>query len=341
MPGGIIGSGFALKVEQKNKKKQFNRLLPAAASLIQAWWRMKVTLVLSTSKSSCLAATISTFDLSKPLYSSSLRRLQKHLDPSSCGHNEYFANLDAPPQGTSNHTPFSNEKIKLNTDQPTITNFLDLSFSENDSSILLQLSPEHLILIRTILLLRYWTARHKFKLAFKPYDFKDVIDQYTQGNMDIMLKMKDLQRKLDRVSSFRSSSHPDHYINNSYQDHSFNSSKDSPNGNHTVSKEESSPLVPKRVFTRQISAPGTIPGRSRHLSLSSANKVINLTNNNINNTNERSRHSSLNSNKIGNPAVNEDFNERLNRIEIEVLNISKKLDALIDLSKKNNSNLVK
>jgi hypothetical protein len=37
LPGGVIGSGFALKVEQKNKKKQFNRLLPAAASYIQAW----------------------------------------------------------------------------------------------------------------------------------------------------------------------------------------------------------------------------------------------------------------------------------------------------------------
>lgn len=37
LPGGIIGSGFALKVEQRNKKRQFNRLLPAAASLIQAW----------------------------------------------------------------------------------------------------------------------------------------------------------------------------------------------------------------------------------------------------------------------------------------------------------------
>jgi hypothetical protein len=38
LPAGIIGSGFALKVEQKNKKKQFNRLVPAAASLIQAWY---------------------------------------------------------------------------------------------------------------------------------------------------------------------------------------------------------------------------------------------------------------------------------------------------------------
>ena len=67
LPGGIIGSGFALQVEQKNKKKQFNRLVPAAATLIQSWWRMKTTLVLSPSKASSLIATLNTFDLSKPL----------------------------------------------------------------------------------------------------------------------------------------------------------------------------------------------------------------------------------------------------------------------------------
>lgn len=44
LPGGIIGSGFALKVEQKNKKKQFNRLVPAAASLIQAWYYFSIIL---------------------------------------------------------------------------------------------------------------------------------------------------------------------------------------------------------------------------------------------------------------------------------------------------------
>ena len=114
LPGGIIGSGFALKVEQKNKQKQFNRLMPAATSLIQAWWRMKVTLVLSTSKSSCLAATISTFDLSKPLYSKSLRRLQKHLDPSLCAHNEYFSNLDSPDSNShhKNHADIENVQVK-------------------------------------------------------------------------------------------------------------------------------------------------------------------------------------------------------------------------------------
>ena len=78
------------------------------------------------------------------------------------------------------------------------------SFSQSnygdDSTTLAKLSPEHLIIIRTILLLKYFAARHKFKLAYKPYDFKDVIEQYTQGNVDILSKMKDLQRKIDQIT---------------------------------------------------------------------------------------------------------------------------------------------
>ncbi|CDQ80941.1 unnamed protein product [Oncorhynchus mykiss] len=42
LPAGILGSGFALKVQQKQRQKHFNRQIPAAASLIQALWRCYV-----------------------------------------------------------------------------------------------------------------------------------------------------------------------------------------------------------------------------------------------------------------------------------------------------------
>lgn len=35
---GILGSGFALKVQQKQRQKHFNRQIPAAATLIQVGW---------------------------------------------------------------------------------------------------------------------------------------------------------------------------------------------------------------------------------------------------------------------------------------------------------------
>ena len=39
LPAGILGSGFALKVQQKQRQKHFNRQIPAAASLIQSIWK--------------------------------------------------------------------------------------------------------------------------------------------------------------------------------------------------------------------------------------------------------------------------------------------------------------
>jgi potassium voltage-gated channel KQT-like subfamily protein 1 len=39
LPAGILGSGFALKVQQKQRQKHFNRQIPAAATLIQCMWR--------------------------------------------------------------------------------------------------------------------------------------------------------------------------------------------------------------------------------------------------------------------------------------------------------------
>ncbi|KAJ8343220.1 hypothetical protein SKAU_G00305490 [Synaphobranchus kaupii] len=38
LPSGILGSGFALKVQQKQRQKHFNRQIPAAACLIQTSW---------------------------------------------------------------------------------------------------------------------------------------------------------------------------------------------------------------------------------------------------------------------------------------------------------------
>lgn len=48
---GILGSGFALKVQQKQRQKHFSRQIPAAATLIQAAWRVYA----SAPGSSCVA----------------------------------------------------------------------------------------------------------------------------------------------------------------------------------------------------------------------------------------------------------------------------------------------
>jgi hypothetical protein len=339
IPGGIIGSGFALKVEEKNKKKQFNRLVPAAATLIQTWWRMKATLYLSTSNTSCLVATISTFDISKPYYSTSLRRLKKHFDASlHANYDTKFYGLDAPNKNVNNNISNDQQQqintgdIYVNIMKPNYSNSSSTS-QTNDESILLQLSPEHLILIRTILLLKFLAAKQKFKLAFKPYDFKDVIEQYTQGNMEITLKMKDLQRKIEQVSLIANQ--------NSYNYTNYISkiNYDGP------SYYNGSPI------TQRSYSPGANTNGFRRVDSSCASfdpnaKLLHEPRERIKRQSSiRQKHYS-NTSYENQPVFNSNSNvqssdDRLIKIETEMSNLSKKIDLLLDISSNNGAKTTK
>ncbi|CAD5212910.1 unnamed protein product [Bursaphelenchus okinawaensis] len=235
LPAGILGSGFALKVQQKQRQKHFNRQIPAAATLIQCMWR-------------CYAAD---------KHSKSVATWRIHVDPNA---NRKKEEKEAtPPQPTGNmkgqvfqrgtkktnsvaamwkskaafqkgrlRSAGSAEEPKLkesdgeceNSDSPPNrlhgcnprkksslfdSKSEDADNNDDEGSPLVkvahicELTDVHKNAIRAIRKIKYFVARRKFGRARKPYDVRDVIEQYSQGHAELFVRIKGLQRRLDQT----------------------------------------------------------------------------------------------------------------------------------------------
>ncbi|XP_014666856.1 PREDICTED: potassium voltage-gated channel subfamily KQT member 1-like [Priapulus caudatus] len=237
LPAGILGSGFALKVQQKQRQKHFNRQIPAAASLIQCLWRCHASekrfkseatwkIYLPDPANNRGYGTNSAYNKIAKRASMLKRRMSKakldlptHLtqafhDGLTHRNSSDETVIDHSVEDTKPssaivdrlHKRFSLPFIpnpSSGTDSPTRMQHAD-SFSDDmddlDQTPRVQfLTDTHKAAIRVLRKIKYFAARKKFQQARKPYDVRDVIEQYSQGHLNMMVRIKELQRRLDQT----------------------------------------------------------------------------------------------------------------------------------------------
>ncbi|XP_073506375.1 potassium voltage-gated channel subfamily KQT member 1-like isoform X2 [Phyllobates terribilis] len=243
LPAGILGSGFALKVQQKQRQKHFNRQIPAAASLIQTLWRCyaaeksysstatwKIYLTPPDQGSKTAPAPLSpgtrrqnrrskkktksvhealvtpTSPTLAPLCLSPLARGPRVGSPEnalSVPHITYH-HTEGEKRDMSFQGPAGRGRADGSLPDISRTNSYtdDMDAMSEESSLpavteISQLTDAHRTAVKVTRRMQYFVARRKFQQARKPYDVRDVIEQYSQGHLNMMVRIKELQRRLD------------------------------------------------------------------------------------------------------------------------------------------------
>ncbi|ELU11555.1 hypothetical protein CAPTEDRAFT_183094 [Capitella teleta] len=196
LPAGILGSGFALKVQQQQRQKHLIRRRVPAATLIQCLWR-------------CYAADENSLSVAtwaihlKPCRSPPAERDKfKH-------NSSFMSRLSTRRKDRSSHNNSSSTKPRK-----VKSSFVQLRITDNDldePERVTQLTEVHKRAIRSLRKIKYFVARKKFKEAFRPYDVKDVIEQYSAGHIDMLARIKNLQCRLDVILGKSGSKKPDVY----------------------------------------------------------------------------------------------------------------------------------
>ncbi|KAM4705562.1 potassium voltage-gated channel subfamily KQT member 3 isoform 2-T2 [Rhinophrynus dorsalis] len=217
LPAGILGSGLALKVQEQHRQKHFEKRRKPAAELIQSAWRFYAT---NLSRMD-LTATWRYYETTVqfPYFSqkwSLLDRVRlsnprgtspkaKTFSPLNIDSVEESPSKEAKNIGLTNKERF---RTALRMKAYAFWQSSEDAGTAGDPMAEAGYSNEFLVedLIPTIKaaihasrILQFLLHKKKFKETLRPYDVKDVIEQYSAGHLDMLSRIKYLQTRIDMV----------------------------------------------------------------------------------------------------------------------------------------------
>uniref|UniRef100_A0A3Q3MLA6 Potassium voltage-gated channel, KQT-like subfamily, member 2a n=1 Tax=Labrus bergylta TaxID=56723 RepID=A0A3Q3MLA6_9LABR len=235
LPAGILGSGFALKVQEQHRQKHFEKRRNPAAGLIQGAWRFYAT-NLSRTDLLCTwdfyeqTVAVPMYRLIPPLNQLDLLRnlkgksfsLKDKVFPSPSKAPVVKGKAQSPgaedgAEGSpnkvakswsfteKNRTPKHAFKVRggpsrQNSEEASLPGE-EIGDDKNCHCDFLtqELPPGLKVTIRAICIMRFLVSKRRFKESLRPYDVMDVIEQYSAGHLDMLSRIKNLQSRVDQI----------------------------------------------------------------------------------------------------------------------------------------------